>query len=112
MMGMTADEYMAKFEILVGRTGFNEAALEDAFIQGLPQSILFKVYSQTLLPSGLDNWKTVICNLDHLHQGFSELKQSIFLTQMQTPQTQTSQAQTPAAIHMPDTSMPMEIDQS
>jgi len=32
MMGMIADEYMAKFEMLAGRTGFNEAALEDALI--------------------------------------------------------------------------------
>jgi len=53
MMGMTDDEYTAKFEMLAGRTGFNKAALEDAFIQGLPQSILFKVYSQTSLPPGL-----------------------------------------------------------
>src|SRR5882724_692168 len=43
-MGMTADEYTAKFEMLADRTGFNNAALEDTFIQGLPQSILFKVY--------------------------------------------------------------------
>ena len=51
MMGMMADEYMAKFEMLAARTGFNKAALEDAFIQGLPQLILFKVYSQTSLPN-------------------------------------------------------------
>src|SRR5882672_6748255 len=112
MMGMTADEYMAKFEILVGRTGFNEAALEDTSIQGLPQSILFNVYSQTSLPSGLDNWKTIICNLDHLHQGFTKLRQSIHMTQMQTSQMQTPQMQTPAAIHTPDTLVPMDIDQS
>jgi len=54
MMGMIADEYMAKFEMLVGRTGFNEAALEDAFTQGLPQLILSKVYSQTSLLLGLE----------------------------------------------------------
>jgi len=65
--GMTADEYMAKFEMLARRTGFNEVALEDAFIRGLPQSSLLKVYLQTSLPSGLDNWKTIICTLDHLH---------------------------------------------
>jgi len=73
--GMTADEYTAKFKMLADRTGFNDAALEDVFIRGLPQSILFKVYSQTSLLSGLDNWKTVIHNLDHLHQGFSKLRQ-------------------------------------
>jgi len=54
MTGMMADESMAKFEMLAGRPGFNEAALEDMFIRGLPESILFKVYSQTSLPSGLD----------------------------------------------------------
>jgi len=32
MTGMMADKYMAKFKMLVGRTSFNEAALEDAFI--------------------------------------------------------------------------------
>src|SRR5882724_1015551 len=107
MTGMMADEYTAKFKMLAGRTGFNEAALEDAFIQGLPQSILFKVYSQTSLPSGLDNWKIVIHNLDCLHRGFAELKQSICpfwpnVTQMQTPVT------TPTL----DTPVPMDIDQS
>src|SRR5882724_13473978 len=87
--GMMADEYTAKFEMLADRTGFNDAALEDAFIQGLPQSILFKVYPQTSLPSGLDNWKTIVCNLDCLHQGFAKLRQSICPTQTQTSQTQT-----------------------
>jgi len=79
MTGMTADKYIAKFEMLTGRTGFNKVAMEDTFIQGLPQPILSKVYSQTSLPSGLENWKAVMCNLNHLHQGFSKLKQSIHL---------------------------------
>jgi len=30
--GMMADKYMAKFQMLVGRTSFNKAALEDVFI--------------------------------------------------------------------------------
>ena len=47
--GMMVEEYTAMFERLTGRTSFNEAALEDTFISGLPQSILFKVYSQTSL---------------------------------------------------------------
>jgi len=73
-MGMTADKYMAKLEMLAGRTGFNEVALEDTFIWGLPQLILSKVYSHTLLLSGLDNWKTVVCNLDCLNRGFAKMK--------------------------------------
>jgi len=51
MMGMTANKYMAKFEMPSSEASLN----------------LFKVYSQTSLPSGLDNWKMVIHNLDHLH---------------------------------------------
>src|SRR5882672_2814985 len=42
--GMTADKYMVKFKMLAVRISFNKTALEDAFIQGLPQSILFNVY--------------------------------------------------------------------
>ena len=104
-MGMTANEYTAKFEMLVRRTGFNKAALEDAFIQGLPQSILFKVYSQTSLPSFLDNWKTIIHNLDHLHQGFAKVKQSICPFQPKITQT-------PAITLTLDTPVPIDIDQS
>jgi len=51
--GMMAEEYMANFEMLATQTGFNEAALKDTYICGLPQLILLKVYSQTSLPSGL-----------------------------------------------------------
>ena len=31
MMGMMANEYTAKLEMLAGRTGFNEVALEDVY---------------------------------------------------------------------------------
>src|SRR5882724_10917898 len=30
--GMTTEEYMANFEMISGRTGFNDAALEDAYV--------------------------------------------------------------------------------
>src|SRR5467141_3189970 len=90
---------------LAGRTGFNEVALEDTFIQGLPQLILFKVYSQMSLPSGLENWKTIVHNLDCLHRGFSKLRQSIRPTQTQTTQVQLPHMQTPMAIHMPAQSL-------
>jgi len=77
-LGITAEEYTASFEMLTTRTSFNEAALEDTYICGLPQSILLKVYSQTSLPSGLASWKAVIHNLDQLQRGFAELRQSIW----------------------------------
>ena len=63
-VGIMAKEYTPKFEMLAGRTGFNDAAFEDAYVQGLPHSILSKVYSQTTLPSRLNDWKMAIHNLD------------------------------------------------
>ena len=60
--------------MLAGWTGFNDEALKDAYIRGLPNSILQKVFTQVTLPKGLDAWKMVVQNLDHLHQGLMELK--------------------------------------
>jgi len=36
--------------------------------EDVPQSILLKVYSQTSLPSSMDNWKAAVCNLDCLQR--------------------------------------------
>ena len=74
--GTTAEDYMAQFEMLAGRTGFNNAALKDIYVRGLPNSILQKIFAQVTLPNGLAAWKTVIRNLDHLHQSLTELKRS------------------------------------
>jgi len=74
--GMTTEEYMANFEMISGRTGFNNPP-RICLCPGLPQSILLKVYSQTSLPSSMDDWKAVICNLDRLQRGYAKLKQSI-----------------------------------
>ena len=71
-----AEDYTAQFEMLAGQTGFNDEALEDAYIRGLPNSILQKVFTQVTLPKGLDAWKTVVWNLDRLHRGLVELKHS------------------------------------
>src|SRR6266481_4629360 len=117
--GMTAEDYMARFEMLAGRTGFNNEALKDAYIRGLPYSILQKVYAQTALPNGLDGWKTVIHNLDRLHQALMELKQSTGQTNPWAVHTSPSVTNatnwpTPAIISSPqttDTSTPMDIGQ-
>ena len=55
--GITAEESKAKFEMLADRTRFNNATLEDTYVQCLPHSILLKVYSQTTFPSRLSSWK-------------------------------------------------------
>ena len=72
--GMTAEDYTAQFKMLVGRTSFNDAALEDIYVRGLPNSILQKLFAQVTLPNGLAAWKTVVQNLDHLHRSLMELK--------------------------------------
>ena len=55
-----AEDCMAQFEMLVGRTGFNDAALEDIYVRGLPNSILQKIFAQVTLPNGLAAWKMVV----------------------------------------------------
>ena len=72
--GMTAEDYTAWVEMLTGRTGFNDAALEDIYVRGLPNSILQKIFAQVTLPNGLAAWKTVVQNLDRLHRSLTELK--------------------------------------
>ena len=49
----TAEDYMARFEMLAGRTSFNDAALEDIYVRGLPNLILQKIFAQVTLPNGL-----------------------------------------------------------
>ena len=58
--GTMAEDYMAQFEMLAGRTGFNNTTLEDIYIRGLPNSILQEIFPQVTLPNGLAAWKTVI----------------------------------------------------
>ena len=55
----------------------------------------------------MDNWKAVICNIDHLQRGYAKLKQSIRLNRVPFPQMNT-----PAITQTPDTSAPMDIDQN
>src|SRR6266481_7043608 len=76
-LGTTAEDYTARFEMLAGRTSFNDEAFKDAYVWGLPHSILQKVFAQTTLPKGLEGWNTVIWNLDRLHRGLMELKHSM-----------------------------------
>ena len=46
----TAEDYTARFEMLASQTGFNDAALEDIYVRGLPNSILQKIFTQVTLP--------------------------------------------------------------
>ena len=56
-LSMSADEYTSQFEILAGRTNFNEAALEDVYSRELSAAILDKIYAQLTLPVDLKSWR-------------------------------------------------------
>ena len=43
MLGTTIEDYMAQFQMLMGRTGFNNAGPEAIYVWGLPNSILQKI---------------------------------------------------------------------
>src|SRR6266481_1189135 len=111
--------------MLAGRTGFNNEALKDTYVRGLPHLILQKVFTQTTLPMGLDGWKTVVRNLDRLHRGLMELKRSTAQpnplgghssqsTGCTNASATASTSQSPQVIMSPqtsDTSAPMDIGQ-
>ena len=63
----TAEDYTARFKMLTCRTSFNDAALKDIYVRGLPNSILQKIFTEVTLPNGLTAWKMVIRNIDRLH---------------------------------------------
>ena len=72
-----------------------------------------------VLPNSLERWKTVIHNLDRLHWGLMELKQSTgwmnpLATHTNLPVTNTMSWPAPAVISSPqttDTPTPMDIGQ-
>src|SRR3979490_255988 len=76
MSNMSADNYTAQFEILAGRTGFNDEALEDAYARGLPAMILDKIHAQLLLPPNLKDWKEAACQIDRNHRRLLEVRQA------------------------------------
>ena len=110
--------------MLVGRTGFNNATLEDIYVWGLPNSILQKIFTQVTLPNGLAAWKTVVQNLDHVHQSLMELKQSSGQTNLSVgrtsqtvsqakPQAATTTSQSTHTTVSPqtlDSATPMDVD--
>src|SRR3979490_196473 len=71
---MSADDYTAQFEILAGRTGFNDEALKDAYARGLPVMILDTVHTQPSLPSNLKAWKEAACQIDCNHCRLLEVR--------------------------------------
>ena len=48
--GTTAEDYTAQFEMLTGRTGFNDATLEDIYVWGLPIQLCRRFSLRLLSP--------------------------------------------------------------
>lgn len=113
---MSADEYTAQFEILAGRTGFNDAALEDAYARGLPPAILDKIHAQPSLPADLKAWKESARQIDRNHRRLLEVRRA------QTPHLPARSAQArihstpnPSNVIIPPSAegaTPMDIDSS
>ena len=113
---MSADEYTAQFEILAGRTNFNDAALEDAYSQGLSTAILDKIHAQPTLPADLRAWKKAACQIDHNHHRLLEIKRvqpTRTFSRPTPPRTSNSVFTTPPTASAPlSTATPMDIDSS
>jgi hypothetical protein len=114
--GMSADEYTAQFEILAGRTGFNDAALEDAYSRGLPTIILDKIHAQPSLPTDLKAWKESACQIDRNYRRLVDVKRAQASHTLTRPGTtrihSTPVATIPTVTAPPDVSTPMDIDSS
>ena len=74
MAGMSAHEYTAQFEILAGRTSFNNEALEDVYACGIQLAILDKIHTQPALPVDLHSWKESTQHIDQNHCRLLEIK--------------------------------------
>src|SRR3979490_85646 len=105
---MSADDYTAQFEILAGRTGFNDEALEDSYARVLPAMILDKIHAQPLLPFNLKAWKEAACQIDRNYRRLLEVKraQASHSSNCAIPAHTTSVPVTPT----PSTATPMDID--
>jgi hypothetical protein len=110
MPNMTVDDYTAQFDILAARTGFNEAALEDAYSRGLLTAILERIHAQPSLPRNLKAWKEIASQIDRNHRRFTEIKraQAPRPTPARIPATPVTV--NPAPPMLPDAPTPMEID--
>ena len=119
-----AEDYMAQFEMLAGRTGFNDVTLKDIYVQGLSNLILQKMFAHVTLPNGLAAWKMVVRNLNHLHQSLMELKwstgqanpivgcmsQTVGLTKPQATATASQSTHVTASPQALDSATPMDIN--
>ena len=115
-LSMSADKYTAQFEILAGRTNFNDAALEDVYSRGLSTAILDKIHAQRTLSADLKAWKEAACKIDLNHRCLLEMKQvqpTCTFSCPTPPRTSNNLFTTPPTTSAPlSTATPMDIDLS
>ena len=94
------------------------------YVRGLPNLILQKIFAQVTLPNGLAAWKTVIRNLNCLHQSPMELKwstgqinlivrrtsQTVGQAKPQATATTSQSAHVTASPQASDSTTPMDVD--
>ena len=66
----SVEEYTQEFNIIKGRTGFDETALIAIYKNGLNQTILELIYNRDTLPQNLTTWQTVAIRLGRHREEF------------------------------------------
>jgi hypothetical protein len=103
--GDTVEEYTTSFEALAIHTGYNEAALIEAYRSGLLNRIVEKIYgdSNGQLPADLTAWKTKARHLDNLYHEFKALQLRTPHSTTTTPRVHRAPAPRPSVATPPTT---------
>jgi hypothetical protein len=114
-MTATADEYIAAFQVLADRTGYNEAALIDFFQCGLTTPLAKSIYTCSGgPPTDLQGWKDTASTRDHFEcawaQDNHEVKQNRAKNSPHAPHTPLAPLQ--QSLALTPLYLPMDLDVS
>jgi hypothetical protein len=81
-MNATADEYIAAFQVLADRTGYNDTALIDFFQRGLTTPLAKSIYTRPGgPPSDLTSWKEAASSIDRFERAWAQDSRVVKRTQ-------------------------------
>ena len=105
----TVESYTTAFEALAAHTGYNDAAHIEKYRNGLPYTIVEKIYSNPdgILPSDLEAWKRKARQLDYLWHTYRDVRQ---LTSPSTYVPSKPQARVTSTSTAPVASDAMDVD--
>ena len=85
-MTATADEYIATFQVLAEKTGYNDAALIDFFQCGLTTSLAKSIYTHPGgPPMDLQGWKDAASNIDRFERAWAQDAREVKYTKGKQP---------------------------